>query len=77
MWRVDDCLILFMAVSFKTGYVNWMCQPFLSGCVFLFFPFSFNHSFWPRRYGFLTFPWLCEMGFSGQMIVAPSVGYWT
>ena len=23
---------------------------------FVFFFFSFNHNFWPRRYGFLTFP---------------------
>ena len=75
MWRVDVCLILFMVMCFIIGYVNWMCQSFLSGCVFLFF--SFSHSFWARRYGFLTYPCLWEMGFSSQMIMEPSVCYWT
>ena len=69
------CFILFLFMSFITGYVNLMCQLFLSGCVFVFL-FSFNHSFWPRRYGFLTFPCLWEIGFSSQMIVEPSVSYW-
>ena len=29
--------------------------------------FFFNHSFWPYRYGFLTFPYLWEISFSCQM----------
>ena len=37
MWRVDDCFILFMVVSFITGYVIWKCQSFLSDVSFCCF----------------------------------------
>ena len=30
--------------------------------------FLFNHSFWPCRYGFLTFPCLWEISFSSHII---------
>ena len=55
-------LVLFMGLSFVIGYVDRMCQSFLSECVF------FHHSFWSCRCGFLTFPCLWEISFSGQII---------
>ena len=58
-------IALFMIVSFIIECVDRMGQSFFSECVSLFF---LNHSFWPCRYGFLTFPCLLEISFSGQMI---------
>ena len=58
-------IVLFMAVSFAIGCVDRICQSFLSECVFFIFS---DHSFWPCRYGFLTFPCLWEINFSSQMI---------
>ena len=70
-------ILLFMVMSFVVECVNGMCQSFLSGCVFsLFFSF-FNPRFWPSRSGFFTFPCLWEIGFSSQMIVELSVGYFS
>ena len=57
MWRADDCFI------HGCAFYYWMCQSY-----FLFRMSFFNHSFWPCRYGFLTFPCLWEITFSGQMI---------
>ena len=72
MWRVDDCFI------HGCIFCYWMCRLDVSiGCVSHFFQnvpfppflrFFFNHSFWPCRFGFLTFPCLWEIGISGQMI---------
>ena len=59
-------IVLFIVVSFVVGCVDRMCQPFLSECAFVFL-FSVI-LFWPCRYGFLTFPSLCEISFSSQMI---------
>ena len=53
--------VLFMVMSFIDGCVDWMCQSFLSRCVV--FVFFFNHSFWPRCHGFLTFPCRWEISF--------------
>ena len=55
-------IVLVMAVSFVIGCVGQMCQSFLSECVF------FHHSFWPCCHDFFTFPCLCEISFSNQMI---------
>ena len=48
----------------------WMIALLLDvsmGCVSYSFQnvSFFSHSFWPRHYGFLTFPCLWEIGFSG------------
>ena len=65
--RKEPCggwmIVLFVVMSFNIGYVDLICQSFLSGCVV----FS-NHSFWLCCYRFLTFPCLWEKSFSGQMI---------
>ena len=53
--------MVFMVVSFVTGCVDWMCQSFLSECLF-------SVRFWPCRYGFLTFSCLWEIRFPSQMI---------
>ena len=62
-------IVLFMVVSFVIGCVDGMCLLYLSECVF------FHHSFWPCHCGFLTFPCLWEIRFSGQMIHG-TVGCW-
>ena len=38
--------VLLLLMSLTIGYINWMCQSFLSGCAFFlsFSPF-FNHGF--------------------------------
>ena len=59
-------IVLLMVVAFIIGCVDRMCQSFLSERIF--FVFLFHHSFWPCRYGFLTFPCLWEIRFSSQMI---------
>ena len=50
-------------------FYPWLCLLLLDVSVI---PFRtclfFNHSFWPCRYGFLTFPCLREISFSSQMI---------
>ena len=83
-------------------FCSWMCLLLLDvsiGCVKSFlqnvslFPFFFffNHSFWPRRCGFLTFPcisfsclmaseavgWLWAwMGSSSDHMIVFAVGSW-
>ena len=68
-------IVLFTVVSFIFRYVDPMSQTFLLGCVFSFFPFFFNHSFWPCCCGFLTFPYQWAISFSTQMILELSGGY--
>ena len=51
-------IVFFMIVSFVIGCFDRMCRSDV----------SFYHSFWPCHYGFLTFPCLWEISFSGQMI---------
>ena len=66
-------LVLLMAMSVIIGCHDRMCRSFLSGCVLLS-----NRSFWPCCLcGFLTFPCLWEISFSGSMIVELSVVHWT
>ena len=61
MWRVDDCFI------HGCVFCYWMCQSDVSVIPFRMC-FSFNHSFWPCRYGFLTSHCLWEIRFSSQTI---------
>ena len=48
-------IVLFTVLSFIIGYVDRMCQSFLSGCVFSFFFFSTTIIFGLVAVDILTF----------------------
>ena len=59
MWMVNDCFVhglLLLDVLIRFLSYSFQNVSF------------FSHSFWPRHYGFLTFPSLWEISFSSQMI---------
>ena len=59
-------IVLFVVVSFVLDVsIGCVSHSFQNVSFFLSF---INHSFWPCRCGFFTFPYLWEISFSSQMI---------
>ena len=70
-------IVLFIVIYFLAGCIDRMCQPFFQDVSIFFVWFVFSTIVSPFCCcGFLTFPSLWEISFSGQMIVKRSVGYW-
>ena len=49
-------------------FCYWICRSDVSVIPFRTCLFFLHHSFWPCHYGFLTFPCLWQVSFSGQVI---------
>ena len=63
MWKVDNRFI------HGCLFCCWMCRSDVSVIPLRMCPFFFSsQGFWPCRFGFLNFPCLWEISFSGQMM---------
>ena len=78
--HVEGRWLFYLWLFVFIGYIEWMCESFLLGCVyFLFLPFCFNF-FSTIIFSLIIMDfdssYLWKISFSSQMIVRQSIGHW-